>query len=513
MVDETRASATRSAPRIATPPARYGLGAPVATFPATNASRRCPCSMTRALVPLLLVTWMLAACGSKDAPKIVQLIATYGENCGAPRGNATEHIARACLSKPSCDYMIDHKVIGDPKVGCRKTFTVDWRCSGDSSDRRLTVSAEAGLGSHAGLDCAGPPIKVATPTPTPTPTPRKPLPDDPSEAIGMSFSQYVGLNSMRIELVNGTTRRGMLKSAVTITVRGERITVKENDPIAITSLTPGPRWTVVRLNDQRALKGTIEPDSLTFRDASGPDFTIRVADLKTMGYGVASPVPDGWVDLEPLRPAPTSFDCQKIRGISDVTSRYMSADRMVAVALHEAPPLIVVDPQRAGRSRRIGIDVLSSVVDELNRCKGTKRSITATPIAVEDLVAGDAWSKPGYVVTTNAIRIGTWQAPRVISDVRVTQIRTCPQGGSTNGIRLELSRPIVDACDGQASCAYERADFFSQLPKEAGTVCQATYQLSWRCPEEGAPRVLALQVTVDKPLQVQLDCRIVARSP
>jgi M6 family metalloprotease-like protein len=67
--------------------------------------------------------------------------ATYGANCGAPPGNVTAPLAKACGGRGACTYKIDHRVIGDPKANCAKDFTVTWRCG--SVSRETTAPQEA----------------------------------------------------------------------------------------------------------------------------------------------------------------------------------------------------------------------------------------------------------------------------------------------------------------------------------------------------------------------------------
>jgi len=69
--------------------------------------------------------------------------ATYGLNCGAPQGNATSQITKACSSATTkCDYVIDVNALGDPKQGCAKTFEVQYQCSGGAT-QTVSVPAEA----------------------------------------------------------------------------------------------------------------------------------------------------------------------------------------------------------------------------------------------------------------------------------------------------------------------------------------------------------------------------------
>jgi hypothetical protein len=79
--------------------------------------------------------------------------ATYGRNCRAPYGNATNHLAQICDGKPTCEYVIDVTVIGDPAVGCAKDYFAEWQCG--HYPERLTTSArpEAGGGTRIVLRC------------------------------------------------------------------------------------------------------------------------------------------------------------------------------------------------------------------------------------------------------------------------------------------------------------------------------------------------------------------------
>jgi hypothetical protein len=84
--------------------------------------------------------------------RVVVTSATYGGNCGAPRGNVTPHLAGACNGKSGCDYVIDWQVIGDPKRFCSKDYVAEWRCGGGSV-RKASVSPEAGFQKSISLRC------------------------------------------------------------------------------------------------------------------------------------------------------------------------------------------------------------------------------------------------------------------------------------------------------------------------------------------------------------------------
>ena len=80
--------------------------------------------------------------------------ATYGGNCGAPIGNATDAIGPACGGKRACDYTVDVNKLGDPAPRCSKSFFVKYQCGGESAVRTAAVRGEAGLGSSIHLSCA-----------------------------------------------------------------------------------------------------------------------------------------------------------------------------------------------------------------------------------------------------------------------------------------------------------------------------------------------------------------------
>lgn len=79
--------------------------------------------------------------------------ATYGQNCGAPDGNATTAVTKACDGQDRCDYHVDTTVLGDPRKGCAKNFVVEWRCQRSERRFRQAVPGETGFGSRVTLLC------------------------------------------------------------------------------------------------------------------------------------------------------------------------------------------------------------------------------------------------------------------------------------------------------------------------------------------------------------------------
>lgn len=100
----------------------------------------------------------LAGCGSQPLVSgiggdIEVLHATYGGNCGAPKGNVTAHLANLCNNTNRCEYKVDFKVIGDPAPRCGKSYEAEYRCRSRDETRKVSAPGEAGLGTVVLLDC------------------------------------------------------------------------------------------------------------------------------------------------------------------------------------------------------------------------------------------------------------------------------------------------------------------------------------------------------------------------
>jgi hypothetical protein len=79
--------------------------------------------------------------------------ATYGLNCGAMLGNATDSLGVACNGLTECTYTIDYRIIGDPVPGCGKDYRAEYTCLGDPTVRSASVGGESGYGSQIVLSC------------------------------------------------------------------------------------------------------------------------------------------------------------------------------------------------------------------------------------------------------------------------------------------------------------------------------------------------------------------------
>lgn len=97
------------------------------------------------------VVALLASSGAQAiAIKVVS--GTYGQNCGAQRGNATSELAIRCDGKDTCEYRVDRRRVPDPDAGCPKDFLAEWRC-GKTEFHTAMLSPEAGAGSTLVLSC------------------------------------------------------------------------------------------------------------------------------------------------------------------------------------------------------------------------------------------------------------------------------------------------------------------------------------------------------------------------
>ncbi|RDJ97749.1 hypothetical protein DLM46_36325 [Paraburkholderia lacunae] len=100
-----------------------------------------------------LVILAVAASSSGQARTIKVVSGTYGKNCGASRGNATENLAHQCDGLETCRYMLHEAPTGAPSVGCHNDFRAEWLCT-DTEFHIAALSPEAGSGSTLVLSCA-----------------------------------------------------------------------------------------------------------------------------------------------------------------------------------------------------------------------------------------------------------------------------------------------------------------------------------------------------------------------
>eukprot|EP01006_Ploeotia_vitrea_P032804 TRINITY_DN64985_c0_g1_i4.p1 TRINITY_DN64985_c0_g1~~TRINITY_DN64985_c0_g1_i4.p1 ORF type:complete len:380 (-),score=39.26 TRINITY_DN64985_c0_g1_i4:234-1352(-) len=78
--------------------------------------------------------------------------ARYGGNVGLCGSYHTYEVGKACNNNPTCDYKVDHRIIGDPCPGLKKDFVVWYSCSSDRQGIRASLLAEAS-GKTLSLSC------------------------------------------------------------------------------------------------------------------------------------------------------------------------------------------------------------------------------------------------------------------------------------------------------------------------------------------------------------------------
>lgn len=123
-----------------------------------NAIAACPAGSRAVVVQRvwIIVCIVALASGSAAQATTIEIVSgTYGQNCGAQRGNATRDLNTQCDGRATCEYRVDRRSIPDPAVGCRKDFLAEWRC--DETDVHVAMlSPEAGTGSTLVLGCVSP---------------------------------------------------------------------------------------------------------------------------------------------------------------------------------------------------------------------------------------------------------------------------------------------------------------------------------------------------------------------
>jgi hypothetical protein len=78
--------------------------------------------------------------------------ATYGGNCGAAQGNATQDLASTATAR-DCTYKVEVNHLGDPAPKCGKDFVASYSCAPDTTILRKELPAEAGFGGIVNLTC------------------------------------------------------------------------------------------------------------------------------------------------------------------------------------------------------------------------------------------------------------------------------------------------------------------------------------------------------------------------
>jgi hypothetical protein len=89
------------------------------------------------------------------ASPITVVAGTYGRNCGAPPGNVTSALGRACNGRGMCNVAIDTEPATGATPGCDKDYAAEWRCGAGAAVYTATIPAGAGRGARVVLACAG----------------------------------------------------------------------------------------------------------------------------------------------------------------------------------------------------------------------------------------------------------------------------------------------------------------------------------------------------------------------
>ncbi|MBC8750325.1 hypothetical protein OKW43_001633 [Paraburkholderia sp. WC7.3g] len=101
--------------------------------------------MLRAALALASGVCMVSAHADAQMRAITIVSGTYGENCGAPRGNLTRELARHCNGRATCEYPLPGLHKGGTTLACPRDFHAEWHC--DDAD---VHSAALGPGAKSG---------------------------------------------------------------------------------------------------------------------------------------------------------------------------------------------------------------------------------------------------------------------------------------------------------------------------------------------------------------------------
>lgn len=102
----------------------------------------------------------VAAIQAPDAPPAVKpaikvVSGTFGRNCNAKAGNATQQIASACDGKPACDYAVEPVELENAPANCARDFAAEWKCGSANTIYSAILPVGAGTNEKLHLACAG----------------------------------------------------------------------------------------------------------------------------------------------------------------------------------------------------------------------------------------------------------------------------------------------------------------------------------------------------------------------
>ncbi|MBC8741552.1 hypothetical protein F6X40_33865 [Paraburkholderia sp. UCT31] len=87
-----------------------------------------PSGILRAALALASGVFMVSANVDAQMRAITIVSGTYGENCGAPRGNLTRELERHCNGRETCDYALPGLHKGGTTMACPRDFHAEWQC-------------------------------------------------------------------------------------------------------------------------------------------------------------------------------------------------------------------------------------------------------------------------------------------------------------------------------------------------------------------------------------------------
>jgi hypothetical protein len=103
-----------------------------------------------------LVVWVWSLEIAIEAPPngtINVVGASWGQNCGAPKDNATQWVRSACAGKRECNFAFDWRLLGNPAPTCQKQFSVAWTCSENGNARETVLPSDPPQDAIVLLSC------------------------------------------------------------------------------------------------------------------------------------------------------------------------------------------------------------------------------------------------------------------------------------------------------------------------------------------------------------------------
>jgi hypothetical protein len=96
-----------------------------------------------------------AIAAAHTAPAIKVVAGSFGRSCGAPAGNATAALSRACDGRSACSFVLDAAPAEGATPGCDKDYAAEWKCGSGAGVYSATIPPGAGRGASLTLACPG----------------------------------------------------------------------------------------------------------------------------------------------------------------------------------------------------------------------------------------------------------------------------------------------------------------------------------------------------------------------